>query len=104
MGEIENTILGVIIFIAFIGAAFEVSILFGIIFILGVLYSLYSGTIQEKPGIPIAIFTGGLITRIATSDFFLPIFKSKTIFDFVVAIFTFLLIYLIGHQVKQGDT
>lgn len=102
MNKIENLVIGIIIFLALIGTAFRESILFGFIFILGVIYSIYNGTMEKKPGIPIAIFGGGLITRIATSEFFIPIFKSETVFDLIIALFIFLIVFLIGHQIKQG--
>ena len=103
MKNIKGFIIGLLVFIALIGTAFNESILFGIIFVLGGLYALYTGEFVKNPALPVGLFAGGLITRIATTEHFLPIFKSETLFDLVIEIFIFAFIYLVGHGMKKGN-
>jgi hypothetical protein len=102
MKEISRVIIGIIIFIALIGSAFRVGILFGVIFLIGGVYALISKQILERPAVAVSLFAGGLITRVALTELLLPIFKTKTILDLVIAIFLFLFVYLIGRDVKNN--
>ncbi|GEM_PF-6001080 len=102
MKDISKTIVGILMFIALIGSAFRVGLLFGIIFLIGGIYAILSKQILERPAVAVSLFAGGLITRVALTELLLPIFKTKTILDLVIAIFLFLMIYLIGRDVKNS--
>lgn len=100
--RIRNVVIGSLIFWALIGLAFSQSMLFGIMFVLGFLYEAWSGELRKRPALPIALFAGGLITRYAINEYFQPIFNTQTTIDLVIAASIFLLILLIGHNVKKG--
>lgn len=102
MTDISKVVIGIIIFIALIGSAFQVGLLFGIIFLIGGIYAIISKQIFERPAVAVSLFAGGLITRVALTELLLPIFKTKTILDLVIAIFLFLFVYLIGRDVKNS--
>lgn len=103
MKEIGKAILGGIIFIAMTYVAFNVTPLFGVMFLVGGLVSLFIYEESfERPGVPILWLMGGLISRVTLSSMLLPILKSETLMDFIILIFAFLVVYLIGYRIKNG--
>ena len=100
--EVTKRLLALIIFIAMTYVAFQVTTLFGIIFLLGGIYALVMHEAWERPGVPVLWLMGGLITRVAFTDMLLPILRYKTLIDIVAGLFAFGIVYLIGHKIKNS--
>ena len=100
--KIVKMILAGIIFICMAYVSFQISLIFGIIFLASGIYSLIFLDAWERPGVSILWFAGGLICRLALSDILLKALKSETAIDIVVGLFAFGIVYLIGQQVKNG--
>jgi hypothetical protein len=97
-----NLITGIMIFILLIGAAFSVSLIFGVAFILGFILSLCNQTLEKKPFLPLMLFLGGLIIRTAFIWIFPFILEFKTYLDLILSISVFLFILLIGFKIRKG--
>jgi len=100
--DIVKQILAGIIFIAMLYVSFEISIVFGIIFLASGIYALVFHDAWERPGVPILWFMGALLCRVALSDILLPILKYETLIDVVIGLFAFGAVYLIGYKVKNS--
>ncbi|MFH1503487.1 MAG: hypothetical protein ABIE36_02430 [Candidatus Diapherotrites archaeon] len=98
-----NLITGIMIFILLIGSAFSVSLIFGIAFFLGFIFSVYNKSLEKRPFLPLMLFLGGLIIRTAFIWFFPPIFEFKTYLDLGLSVAIFLIILLIGFKIKKGE-
>ncbi|HKZ34113.1 MAG TPA: hypothetical protein VJ142_02655 [Candidatus Nanoarchaeia archaeon] len=97
-----NILLGVAIFVALMGSAFSLSILFGIVFVIGFALSIYSGDLKKKPWKPIAIFVGALVIRFALDQYLNPLLASKTFLDLSVSALIFLSILIFGWRIKRS--
>ena len=97
-----NILLGVAIFVALMGSAFTISILFGIVFVVGFALSIYNGDLKKKPWKPIAIFVGALIIRFALNQYLDPVLTSKTLLDLSVSALIFLAILIFGWRIKRS--
>jgi len=100
--DIVKQILAIIIFIAMVAVAFNVSILFGILFFIGGIIALVLNDAWKRPGFSILALMGGLLCRVALSEMLLPILKSETIIDVVIGLFALGVVYLIGYKVKNS--
>ena len=100
--RIMNFVLGFILFIFLIGSAFAISILFGFMFVVGFLLSVYNKELLRKPWKPLAIFIGALVVRFAISKYVNPIFASKTLIDLSVSALVFLFILILGWKIKKS--
>ncbi len=99
----KKLVIGIILFLVATYIAFEITTLFGIIFLISGSVSIFLyDDIVEKPGIPFLWLMGGLVARVALSDMLLPILKSETIIDFTILLFGFLMVYLVGTITKKG--
>jgi hypothetical protein len=103
MAYIGKLIFGAILFIAMTYVAFNVTVIFGIMFLIGglIFIFLYDESF-ERPGVPILWLMGGLVSRAALSTMLLPILKSETIIDFIVLAVAFLMVYLVGYKIKNN--
>ena len=97
-----NLITGIMIFILLIGSAFSVSLIFGIAFFLGFIFSLYNKSLDKMPFLPIMLFLGGLIVRTAFIWFLPSVLNSKTYLDLGLSLIIFLVIFYMGNKVKKG--
>jgi len=105
MGKLKrlaNSIIAVIIFLILIGTAFSISVLFGLIYVFGFFYEIYTKRITRRPFAAIALFIGGLITRFALQYFLQPVFASQTIIDLAIALIIFIGIFWLGYKIKKG--
>jgi len=99
--EIIKVILAGIIFACMVYVSFQVSIIFGIIFLASGLYSLIFLEAWERPGLSLLWFAGGLICRVALSDILIKALKSETAIDIIIGLFAFGIVYLIGATGKK---
>jgi hypothetical protein len=97
-----NLLIGSIIFILLIGSSFAVDWIFGVFFIAGFILSILNKTLERKPLIPILIFVGGIIIRIALFLFIPRIFESNNFVDLIIAVVALLIILLIGFSIRRG--
>ena len=97
-----NLLLGSIVFILLIGSAFAIDWLFGIVFVIGFAISIWNKTLEKKPFIPLLIFIGGLIVRIALFLFIPRILNAQTWVDLGIALVVFLIILIVGFRIRQG--
>ena len=97
-----NIFLGVVIFVALIGSAFAISILFGVAFIMAFSLAVYAGELKKKPWKPMAIFVGALIIRFALKQYLDPVLASKTFLDLAVSVLIFLAILVVGWKIKKS--
>ncbi|MEK6840767.1 MAG: hypothetical protein AABX79_02320 [Nanoarchaeota archaeon] len=97
-----SILLGVVIFVALIGSAFTISILFGIAFIIAFALAIYNGELRHKPWKPIAVFVGALLVRLALSQYLNPVLASKTVLDLSVSALIFISILFFGWRIKKG--
>ena len=97
-----NILLGVAIFVALIGSAFAISVLFGVAFIIAFSLAIYNGELKSKPWKPIAIFVGALIIRFALDQYIDPVLTSKTLLDLSVSALIFLAILIFGWRIKRS--
>jgi uncharacterized membrane protein HdeD (DUF308 family) len=97
-----NILVAVALFVLLISSAFSISLLFGIVFIVGFALSIYNEDLKKKPWKPIAIFMGAIIIRIAMEQFFDPVFSAQTLMDLTVSALIFLSILVIGWKVKRS--
>jgi len=99
---LANIIVGVVFFLVLIGAAFRISYVFGAVFVIGFVLAIYNNDLRKKPWKPLAIFTGGLIIRLAINLFFEPVIKSETSFDLTISALIFLSLLLFGWKIKKN--
>lgn len=100
--KLFNSIIAIIIFLILIGSAFAVSILFGLVYIFGFAYEVYTGRITRRPLVAIALFIGGLIIRIAMQYLLQPVFVAQTTIDLVMATVLFIGLFFLGYKIKKG--
>ena len=97
-----NILLGVVLFIALMGSAFAISILFGAAFVVAFALAIYNGELKNKPWKPIAIFIGALLVRLALDQYLDPLLASKTLLDLSVSALIFISILIFGWRIKRG--
>lgn len=97
-----NLAIGSILFVLLIGSAFAVDWIFGMVFVVGFAISIYNKTLEKKPLIPIFLFLGGLIIRIALFLFIPRILGAENYFNLGIAIILFVVILFIGFRIKKG--
>jgi hypothetical protein len=97
-----NIIIGTIIFVLLIGVAFTIDWLFGIFFVVGFILSILNKTLEHKPLIPILIFVGGLIIRIALFFFVPRILEAGSWADLIIAAVMLLIVLFIGFSIRRG--
>ncbi len=97
-----NIFLGVVIFVALIGSAFAISILFGVAFIIAFSLAVYTGELKKKPWKPMAIFIGAVLIRLALKQYLDPVLASKTLLDLAVSALIFLSILIFGWKIKKS--
>lgn len=100
--KFASIFIAVVLFLALIGLAFSISILFGAIFIFGFVLSIYKRDLERKAWKPVAIFVGALITRFAIEQYAGEIITSTTLWDLIVSVVVFGLIFLIGWSIKRS--
>ena len=97
-----NIFLGVVIFVALIGSAFAISILFSVAFIIAFSLAVYTGELKKKPWKPMAIFIGAVLIRFALKQYLDPVLASKTLLDLAVSALIFLSILVVGWRIKKS--
>ena len=97
-----NIIIGSILFILLIGSAFAIDWVFGAVFILGFILSISNKTLERKPFVPILVFVGGLIVRIALFMVLPKVFEAENYFNFGIAIVLFVIILIVGWKIQRG--
>ncbi len=102
MKKVINSTLAFILFILLIGSAFQINILFGVMFIIGFFISVFNRSIEKKPMLPLFIFIGGLIIRYALGFFLPEVINSKTYVDLAVSGLLFILVIYFGFRIKKG--
>ncbi len=100
--KFANILLGVVLFIALMGSAFTISILFGAAFVVAFALAIYNGELKNKPWKPIAIFIGALLVRLALDQYLNPLLASKTLLDLSVSALIFISILIFGWRIKKG--
>lgn len=106
MKQIKQTVVilfNIIIFVTLNSFAFALSPLFGLLFVLGFIISIYNKDIRRKPWKTSVIFLGGLITRFALGNF-LSVFQNsehKFTLDFAVAVVMLALVFIAGWKLKR---
>ena len=97
-----NLLVGSIVFILLIGSAFAIDWIFGIVFVIGFAISIWNKTLERKPLVPLLIFIGGLIIRIALFFFVPRILEAKTWVDLGIAVVILLVVLLVGFRIRIG--
>jgi hypothetical protein len=97
-----NIILGSALFILLIGSAFAIDWLFGVFFIIGFTISILNKTLEKKPLIPILIFIGGLIVRVALFIVLPRVLESKDYWSLGIAGILFAILLIIGWKIQRG--
>ena len=96
-----NLLIGSLIFILLIGSAFAIDWIFGVFFIVGFVISILNKTLEHKPLIPILIFVGGLIIRVALM--LVPgIIGGEEYIDVIVSVVIFLTLLVVGFSIRRG--
>jgi len=98
-----NIVIGSILFVLLIGSAFAIDWLFGIFFVVGFVISILNKTLEHKPLIPILIFVGGLIIRIALFLFVPRILEAGSWADLIIAAVMLLIVLIIGFNIRRGE-
>jgi hypothetical protein len=97
-----SALIGIILFIMLIGTAWGIDWIFGIGFILGFVISVYNKTIQRKPLLPVFLFLGGLIIRLATTLVFPLVLKSQNYLSLGISLILLILLIIFGMRIKKG--
>jgi hypothetical protein len=97
-----NILLGSILFALLIGSAFAIDWIFGMVFIVGFIISILNKTLEKKPFIPILIFVGGLIIRIALFITLPRALEAKEYWNFLIGIILFVVILIVGWKIQRG--
>ncbi len=97
-----NLLIGSLIFILLIGSAFAIDWIFGVFFILGFVISILNKTLERRPLVPVLIFVGGLIIRIALFLFVPKILEAESLVSLIIAIVALLIVLFIGFRIKWG--
>jgi len=95
-----TTVLNIFLFIVLSGSAFAVSEIFGLLFVLGFVISIYNKDVKRKPGKTFLIFLGGLLTRFALGRALTELPNYSITLDFAVAILMVVFIFLLGWKIK----
>ncbi len=97
-----NLLVGSIVFILLIGSAFAIDWIFGIVFVGGFILSVLNKTLEHKPLIPLLIFIGGIIIRIALLLFVPKILGAESWVSLGIAVIALLIILFIGFNIRRG--
>jgi hypothetical protein len=97
-----SALIGIILFIMLIGTAWGIDWIFGVGFILGFVISVYNKTIQRKPLLPVFLFLGGLIIRLATTLIFPIVLKSEDYLSLGISLILLILLIIFGMRIKKG--
>lgn len=97
-----NILIGTILFILLIGSAFAVSWVFGVAFLIGFGLSIYNRTIEKKPFLPVLLFVGGFVIRLALVLFLPSIIFAKTYLELGISLVLFIVILITGWRIRNG--
>jgi len=97
-----NLLIGSVIFILLIGIAFAIDWIFGVFFVGGFILSILNKTLEHKPLIPLLIFVGGIIIRIALLWFVPRRLGAESWVSLGIAVVALLIILFIGFSVRRG--
>ncbi|MFH1801241.1 MAG: hypothetical protein ABH804_00165 [archaeon] len=95
-----NFTIGIILFLVLVGIAFSTSFLFGFFYFLGFLYSIYTKKLKKNFQVPIWLFGGGILMRIAILNLF-SLQNSETILDLIISLSLLSLLGIIGFKMKR---
>ncbi len=97
-----NIIIGSFLFVLLIGSAFAIDWIFGAVFVVGFIISIVNQTLEKKPFLPILIFIGGLIIRLALFVALPRTLEAKDYWNFLIGGVLFIIILVIGWRLQRG--
>jgi len=104
MKKIKQTtiiLLNIIIFVILNSFAFAISPVFGLLFVLSFVISIYNKEIKKKPWKTFVIFVGGLITRFALGQIVTTLPNYELTLDFVISAIILFFMFVLGWKIKR---
>ncbi|MGY4884912.1 MAG: hypothetical protein ACP5NZ_05015 [Nanobdellota archaeon] len=97
-----SVLIGTILFLMLIGTAWGIDWIFGVGFVIGFVVAVYNKTLHKRPLLPIFIFLGGLIIRLAIGLIFPLVLESENYLSLGISLILLITLIIFGVKIKKG--